>query len=79
MMIGDHRLMRSPLMAQGLEGPKPYPPESIRVTKAVKGTPLLYCENPRVSLLLTREQVFQAIPVERRNTMREICETTRDR
>ena len=79
MMVGEHRLFRSPVIVDGLEGPKPYPPESVKLTKKAKGPTLLYCENPRVSLLMTREQVYQVIPDERRKSMREICETTRER
>ncbi|KAG7207404.1 hypothetical protein KM043_009056 [Ampulex compressa] len=75
LMLNDCRLRRCALVAVGLDGPKEYPPESIKATKKGKSQ-VLYCENPRISLLLSRQQLLQTLTAERREKMREICEAT---
>lgn len=74
LLLGDHRKHRSSYVAEGLNGPKEYPPETIRVTKA--RPQILYSENPEVSLLLHRRQVLNVVPPERREKMGDICEAT---
>ncbi|XP_054001184.1 uncharacterized protein LOC128888398 isoform X2 [Hylaeus anthracinus] len=79
LLLNDYRLKRYAFTAEGLDGPKEYPPESVKVTK--RGRPqLLYCENPRMSLFLNRQQILQVVPADRRDKMRKICEAdvTRD-
>ena len=77
LLLGDHRKHRTSYIAEGLEGPKEYPPEAIRVTKA--RPPILYSENPQVSLLLDRKQVLNVVSLERRKKMGDICEATQIR
>ena len=77
LLLGDHRKHRSSFIAEGFYGPKEYPPETIRVTKALPS--ILYCENPQVSLLLDRRQVLNVVPPERRERMGKICEATQIR
>lgn len=73
LLLNDCRLKRYAFTAEGLDGPKEYPPESVRMTK--RGRPqLLYCENPRMSLFLNYHQVLQVVTADRREKMREICE-----
>ncbi|XP_078050476.1 uncharacterized protein LOC144476982 isoform X2 [Augochlora pura] len=73
LLLSDCRLKRYAFTAEGLDGPKEYPPESLRMTK--KGRPqLLYAENPRLSLLLTHGQILQIVASDRREKIREICE-----
>ncbi|KAK2586720.1 hypothetical protein KPH14_011755 [Odynerus spinipes] len=74
LMLNNYRLKRSALIAEGLNGPKEFPPESVRLTK--RGRQLLYCENPRVSLLLNRQQLFQAVTVDHREKLQDICDAT---
>lgn len=74
LMLNNHRLKRTALIAEGLDGPKEFPPESIKLTK--RGRQLLYCENPRVSLLLNRQQLLQAVTLDRREKLRDICDAT---
>ncbi|XP_015432769.1 PREDICTED: uncharacterized protein LOC107188895 isoform X2 [Dufourea novaeangliae] len=79
LMLNDCRLKRHGFAAEGLEGPKEYPPESVKVTK--RGRPqLFYSENPRVSLFLSHEQILHVVTGDRREKIREICEAeiTRD-
>lgn len=79
LMLNDCRLKRYPFIAEGPDGPREYPPESIRVTK--RGRPqLLYSENPRMSLFMNHEQILQAVTTEHRDKMRVIYEAdfTRD-
>lgn len=73
-MIADHHLKRYPLIVEGQEGPREFPPESVKVTKRGRGPAVLFSENPRVSLLLSRQQLYQAVPSDRRDKMRLICE-----
>ncbi|XP_076277910.1 uncharacterized protein LOC143207903 isoform X4 [Lasioglossum baleicum] len=74
LLLNDCRLKRYAFTAEGLDGPKEYPPESVRVTK--RGRPqVLYSENPRTSLFLSHEQILQTVAGDRREKMREICET----
>lgn len=74
LMLNNYRLKRQALIAEGLSGPKKYPPESIKMTKRAKGPQLLYCENPRTSLLLHISQLLQIVTPERREKIRNICE-----
>jgi len=76
LMLNNHRLKRQALIAEGLDGPKKYPPESIKLTKRARGLQLLYCENPRSSLLLNISQLLQAVTPERRERIRDICEAS---
>ncbi|XP_070525021.1 trichohyalin isoform X2 [Cardiocondyla obscurior] len=76
LMLNNHRLKRQALIAEGLEGPKKYPPESIKLTKRTRGLQLSYCENPRISLLLNISQLLQTVTPERREKIREICEAS---
>ncbi|XP_018395795.1 PREDICTED: trichohyalin-like isoform X2 [Cyphomyrmex costatus] len=76
LMLSNHRLKRQALIAEGLDGPKKYPPESIKLTKRARGLQLLYCENPRTSLLLGISQLLQAVTPERREKIRDICEAS---
>lgn len=73
LMLSNHRLKRQALIAEGLDGPKKYPPESIKLTKRARGLQLLYCENPRTSLLLGISQLLQIVTPERREKIRDIC------
>lgn len=74
LMINDCRLKRYAFIAEGLEGPKEYPPESVRATK--RGRPqLFYSENPRMSLFINHQQILQAVTADHRDKMRNICET----
>lgn len=72
-MLNDCRLKRYAFIAEGLDGPKEYPPESIRVTKRGRSQ-LLYSENPRMSLFINRQQILQLVAAEHREKMRAICE-----
>lgn len=73
LMINDCRLKRYAFIAEGLEGPKEYPPESVRATK--RGRPqLFYSENPRMSLFINHQQILQAVSADHREKMRDICE-----
>lgn len=73
LLLNDCRLKRYAFTVEGLDGPKEYPPESVRVTK--RGRPqLLYSENPRMSLFLSHEQILHVVTSDRREKMREICE-----
>jgi len=76
LMLNNHRLKRQSLIAEGLNGPKKYPPESIKLTKRARGLQLLYCENPRISLLLNISQLLQVVTPERREKIQDICETS---
>lgn len=76
LMLSNHRIKRQALIADGLDGPKKYPPESIKLTKRAKGHQLLYCENPRISLLLGVSQLLQVVTPERREKIRDICEAS---
>jgi len=76
LMLSNHRLKRQALIAEGLDGPKKYPPESIKLTKRARGLQLLYCENPRISLLLSISQLLQAVTPERREKIRDIYEAS---
>lgn len=76
LMLSNHRLKRQALIVEGLDGPKKYPPESIKSTKRARGFQLLYCENPRISLLLGISQLLQIVTPERREKIRDICETS---
>jgi len=76
LMLNNHRLKRQALIAEGLDGPKKYPPESIKLTKRARGLQLLYCENPRISLLLGISQLLQAVTPERREKIRDIYEAS---
>ncbi|KAL6255012.1 hypothetical protein P5V15_013347 [Pogonomyrmex californicus] len=76
LMLSNHRLKRQALLVDGLDGPKKYPPESIKLTKRARGLQLLYCENPRVSLLLSISQLLQIVTPERRERIRDICEAS---
>ncbi|XP_036146293.1 uncharacterized protein LOC105837289 isoform X2 [Monomorium pharaonis] len=76
LMLSNHRLKRQALIAEGLYGPKKYPPESVKLTKRTKGLQLSYCENPRVSLLLGISQLLEAVTPERREKIRDICEAS---
>lgn len=76
LMLSNHRLKRQALVAEGLDGPKKYPPESIKLTKRARGLQLLYCENPRISLLLGISQLLQVVTPERREKIRDICEAS---
>lgn len=79
LMLSNHRLKRQALIAEGFNGPKKYPPESIKLTKRTKGLQLLYCENPRISLLLRISQLLQVVTPERREKIRDICEASSSR
>ncbi|KAK9297028.1 hypothetical protein QLX08_009127 [Tetragonisca angustula] len=73
LMMNDCRLKRYAFIAEGLEGPKEYPPESIRVTK--RGRPqLFYSENPRMSLFMDHQQILQTVTTDHREKMRNIYE-----
>lgn len=73
LMINDCRLKRYAFIVEGLDGPKEYPPESIRVTK--RGRPqLFYSENPRISLFINHQQILQTVTIDHREKMRNICE-----
>lgn len=73
LMLNDIRLRRYAFIAEGLDGPKEYPPESIRITK--RGKPqIIYSENSRMSFFLNRQQILQAVTTERREKMQKICE-----
>ncbi|XP_046828029.1 repetitive organellar protein-like isoform X3 [Vespa crabro] len=74
LMLNNYRLKRTALIAEGLDGPKEFPPESIKLTK--RGRQLVYCENPRVSLLLNQQQLLQAVTLDRREKLRDICDAT---
>ncbi|KAL2724501.1 repetitive organellar protein-like isoform X1 [Vespula squamosa] len=74
LMLNNYRLKRTALIAEGLDGPKGFPPESIKLTK--RGRQLLYCENPRISLLLNRQQLLQAVTLDRREKLQDICDAT---
>ncbi|XP_067208133.1 trichohyalin-like isoform X2 [Linepithema humile] len=74
LMLNNYRFKRQALIAEGLLGPKKYPPESIKMTKRAKGPQLLYCENPSTSLLLHVSQLLQVVTPERREKIRDICE-----
>lgn len=76
LMLNNHRLKRHSLVAEGLDGPKKYPPESVKITKRARGSQVLYCENPRSSLLLNVAQLLQIVTPDRREKMRDICEAT---
>lgn len=76
LMLNNHHLKRQALIVEGLDGPKKYPPESIKTTKRAKGAQLLYCENPRTSLFLCTSQLLQAVSPERRQKIRDICEAS---
>ncbi|KYM80481.1 hypothetical protein ALC53_09031 [Atta colombica] len=76
LMLNNHRLKRQSLIAEGLNGPKKYPPESIKLTKRARGLQLLYCENPRISLLLNISQLLQVVTPERREKIQDICEAS---
>lgn len=76
LMLNNHHLKRQALIVEGLDGPKKYPPESIKTTKRAKGTQLLYCENPRTSLFLCTSQLLQTVSPERRQKIRDICEAS---
>lgn len=76
LMLNNYRVKRQALIAEGLEGPKRYPPESIKATKRAKGPQLLYCENPRMSLFLSTSQLLQVVSPDRREKMRDICEAS---
>lgn len=75
-MLNNHRLKRHAFVAEGLDGPKNYPPESIKITKRGKGPQLLYCENPRISLSLSIPQLLQNVTPERRDKIRDIYEAS---
>lgn len=75
LMLNNHRLKLQALIAEGLDGPKKYPPESVKLTKR-RGLQLIYCENPRFSLSLGVSQILQAVPPERREKIRYICEAS---
>ncbi|XP_014470485.1 PREDICTED: trichohyalin-like isoform X2 [Dinoponera quadriceps] len=79
LMLNNHRLRRHSLVAEGLDGPKKYPPESVKTTKRARGSQLLYCENPRTSLLLSISQLLQVVTPDRRDKIRDICEATSPR
>ncbi|KAM0729813.1 Uncharacterized protein ACS0PU_003690 [Formica fusca] len=79
LMLNNYHLKRQALIAEGLDGPKKYPPESIKTTKRAKGAQLLYCENPRTSLFLCISQLLQAVSPERREKIRDICEASSSR
>ncbi|XP_076249176.1 uncharacterized protein LOC143188653 isoform X2 [Calliopsis andreniformis] len=73
LLLNDCRFKRYAFLAEGIDGPKEYHPESIRVTK--RGRPqLLYSENPRISLFLNRQQILEAVPSDRREKMRDVLE-----
>ncbi|OAD53833.1 hypothetical protein WN48_08806 [Eufriesea mexicana] len=73
LMLNDCRLKRYAFIAEGLDGPKEYPPESIKLTK--RGRPqLFYSENPRMSLFINHQQILQAIITDQREKMQEICD-----
>lgn len=74
LMLNNYRFKRQALIAEGLLGPKKYPPESIKMTKRAKGPQLMYCENPRMSLLLHVSQLLQLVTPERQEKIRDICE-----
>ncbi|CAK9797362.1 hypothetical protein ANTPLA_LOCUS1192 [Anthophora plagiata] len=74
LMLNDFRSKRYAFVAEGLDGPKEYPPESIRITK--RGRPqLFYSENPRMSLFIDHQHILQTVTTDHREKMREICET----
>ncbi|XP_019889605.2 trichohyalin isoform X2 [Ooceraea biroi] len=79
LMLNNYRLKRQAVIAEGLDGPRKYPPESIRTTKRAKGSQILYCENPNVSLLLRAPQLLEAVTPERRERIRDICEASSSR
>lgn len=79
LMLNNYRVKRQALIAEGFDGPKKYPPESIKTTKRAKGAQLLYCENPRMSLFLCISQLVQAVSPERREKIRDICEASSSR
>lgn len=79
LMLNNYRVKRQALIAEGFDGPKKYPPESIKTTKRAKGSQLLYCENPRMSLFLCISQLVQAVSPERREKIRDICEASSSR
>lgn len=73
LMINDCRLKRYAFIVEGLDGPKEYPPESIKITK--RGRPqLFYSENPRISLYINHQQILQAVTIDHREKMRNIYE-----
>nr|XP_033338670.1 trichohyalin-like isoform X1 [Megalopta genalis] len=73
LLLSDCRLKRYAFTAEGLDGPKEYPPESVKMTK--RGRPqVLYAENPRLSLFLSHGQILQIVASDRREKIREICE-----
>lgn len=76
LMLSNHRLKRQALIAEGLDGPKKYPPESVKLTKRARGLQLSYCENPRISLLLNISQLLQVVTPERREKIRDIREAS---
>lgn len=78
LLMNDNRQQRFAFVAEGLAGPKEFPPEAIRAT--TKSKPLiLYSENPRVSLMLNRKEVLNVVSPSRREKMEDICEATQIR
>lgn len=80
LMLDYYGLKRQPFVADGKSGKKKkYPPESVRTTKQTKGLSLLYCENPHRSLLINISEIIKDVTSERRERIRDICETSLSR
>lgn len=71
-MLSDSRQYRYALLAEGLDGPKEFPPETIKATKTKPS--LMFCENPRYSLFVDRQNVLSLVSPNRREKMEDICE-----
>jgi hypothetical protein len=76
LMLNNYHLKRQAVIVEGLDGPRKYPPESIRTTKRAKGSQLLYCENPHISLFLRVSQLLEVVTPEHREKIRDICEAS---
>jgi len=76
LMLNNYHLKRQAVIVEGLDGPRKYPPESIKTTKRAKGSQLLYCENPHISLFLRISQLLEIVTPERRERIRDIREAS---
>ncbi|XP_063985314.1 serine/arginine repetitive matrix protein 2-like [Diachasmimorpha longicaudata] len=74
LMVSDMRSLRTPVLVNGIDdGMREYPPESIRITRRIKG--MVYSENPNVALYLSKRRLTQVLPPERCRIMREISDS----
>lgn len=76
-MLVDVKPHRYPFIAEGVNGPKEYAPETIKAT--VTKPTIMYSENSKYRMYFDRQQILNAVSPNRREKMEDICEATQIR